>query len=445
MRLPSLLLAAACLTACGAASSDDTPVAPAPRTRTYAYPGGIKATLGTSPTADFLAANVTAAGDRQRLADDGLRFVRLDMLWQDIETAPGVWNWTHFDAVVDDLLARHMTPIFTVVYANPAYDDAGLPCPHPDGYAYVCLGSDFGPYFRFAATAAARYRGKVKLYEIWNEPNGWFRFWPRVVGGDPAAYAQLMAGAADAIHAACGDCQVLSGGMVFLNSPIEWGQVEFMQRMRAAVPDVFQKADGIGFHAYTFYPPVDPPESKTLNQTPFDEALAAVRAACVCDKPLWVTETGWTSVGSLTEERRAQFGIRGWLLSLSQGVKASLWWSVRDYHAAHVVAPQETHFGLLDRDGHPHPVYEALVSAEKLVGDAVEVTDVRGEYGFAAPYTWALRLGWPGGKTGDVLWYAGLGEGPLVPATLHGKAAVRLRDGAAVTPDRLDGEPVLFR
>lgn len=452
MRLPTLCLAAILhAAACG---SDTRPAvkpaataAPVPAK----YPGGIKTALGVSSTRDFLADTVTAAADRQRLSADGFKIVRLDLLWQEVEPAPGVENYAAFDKAIADLNARGLVPLLILLYGNPAFDDAGATCPQPDMGVWACMGSDFGPFVRFAERTAKRYKGKVKLYEVWNEPNGWFRFWPRVEGGDPAAFARLTADTADAVHRACPACEVLSGGMVYLASPISLSQREFMQRMMAAVPDVFERIDGIGFHAYTFYPPVDPPELAAnpvpglFGQVPLDESLADVKAACNCDKPLWITETGWTAVGNLTQEERARYALRGFLLALTQGAKSWLWWSVRDYRAEKLVAPQEAHFGLLDTEGAPHPAYEALTKLIELAGDAVEVTDVRAEYGFAAPYAWAVRLTWPNGSTGEVLWFAGRGDAPPVPAALRGQAAVRLRDGQKVSLSVLDGDPVLVK
>jgi hypothetical protein len=406
------------------------------------YPAGIKSVLGISATPDFLADTVTAATDRTRLAKDGFRIVRMDVLWQYVETTPGVWDWSQYDRIIDDLIARGFEPLLILDYGNPIYFDGN--CPALDAGIFPCLPDDQEPFYRFARRAAERYADRVKTYEVWNEPNGWFRFWPTVAGGDPAAFAVLAEKTAEAIHLKCAECKVLSGGLVYLPSPITRGQLDFMKGMQDAIPEVFTKVDGIGFHAYTFYPPIDPPETKNQNQVPFDEALQSTRDACACETPLWITETGWTAVKGLTETERAQFAVRSLLMSLTQGVQSWLWWSVRDVVGEVLVAGPEGHFGLMASDGTPHQQYSAIVRTMKELGDATEVTDLRNEYHLARPYEWALRFQWPDGRTAEVFWYGGRGEGRRL-AALNGKQGLSLTTGAPVEAGHLGSDPILVR
>lgn len=405
------------------------------------YPESVGSVLGISATPEFLADTVTGTTDRARLAADGFKLVRFDLLWSEIETAPGVWDWTEADRIIDTLLAAGFEPHVLLLYGNPLYASDALGCDAPDGI-YACLPDDPAPFIRYAAAVAERYLGKVKIYEVWNEANGWFRFWPQAEGGDPAAYARLVARTARAVHAKCAACTVISGGLVFLETPITMGQVEFQERMRAAVPEVFDTVDGVGYHAYTFYPPIDAPENEGHIQVPLDESLAAAKVSCACDRPLWVTETGWSAVAGLTEAERAKFAARGLLISLSQGARSWQWWSTRDRDGADLVAPAEGHFGLLASDGTPHPVYTALVNTMKELGEANAVTDLRDELGLQKPYAWALRFTFKNGSVKDVIWYAGRGEGPRV-APYAGSSGARLTDGAKVTVDRLTGDPVV--
>lgn len=407
-----------------------------------AYPEGVGAVLGVSATPEFLAATATAATDRARLAADGFRIVRFDLLWSEVEHAPGVWDWTEGDRIVDALLAAGFEPHILLAYGHPGYVSDPAGCNAPDTGVFPCLPADPAPFLRYAEAVVERYRSKVRIYEVWNEANGWFRFWPQAEGGDPAAYARLVARTARAVHARCADCTVISGGLVYLETPITMGQVEFQENMRAAVPEVFDSVDGVGYHAYMFYPPIDAPENEGDLQVPLDESLAAAKASCACDRPLWVTETGWTAVAGLTENERARYAARGLLISLSQGVRSWQWWSVRDVVREDLVAPAEGHFGLLDPDGAPHPAYTAVVHTMKELGAAIAVADLRDTLGLQKPYAWALRFTFKDGSAKDVVWYAGRGEGPRVAVYL-GLSGTRLTDGVNVTVDRLTGDPVV--
>lgn len=407
-----------------------------------AYPEGVGKVLGISATPEFLAATATAASDRARLAADGFNIVRFDLLWSEVEPTPGVQDWAEGDRIVGELIAAGFEPHILLAYGHPAYVTGADDCHAPDTGVFPCLPDDPAPFIRYAEAVVARYRGKVRIYEVWNEANGWFRFWPQVEGGDPAAYARLVARTARAVHAACAECVVISGGLVFLETPITMGQVEFQENMREEVPGVFDAVDGVGYHAYTFYPPVDAPENEGDLQVPLDQSLAAARASCACDRPLWVTETGWTAVAGLTEDERARYAARGLLISLSQGARSWQWWSVRDVVRDDLVAPAEGHFGLLAPDGTPHVAYAAIVNTMKALGAATAVTDLRDVLGLQKPYAWALRFTFKDGSTKDVVWYAGRGEGPRVSA-YAGLAGTRLTDGAKVTIDRFTGDPVV--
>lgn len=407
------------------------------------YPETVGAVLGLSATPEFLADTVTGSTDRARLARDGFKKIRFDLLWSEVETSPGVWDWSKTDHIIDTLVARGFEPHVLLAYGHPDYVTAADDCHAPDQGVFPCLPADPAPFIRYAEAVVEHYAGKVKIYEVWNEANGWFRFWPQVEGGDPAAYARLVARTARAVHAKCAGCTVLSGGLVFLETPITMGQVEFQAKMRAAVPEVFDTVDGVGYHAYTFYPPIDAPENEGQLQVPLDESLAAAKAACACDRPLWVTETGWTAVAGLDENERARFAVRGLLISLSQGVRSWQWWSTRDRDGADLVAPAEGHFGLFTPDGTPHPVYTAIVNTMKELGAAISVTDLRDELGLQKPYVWALRFTFKNGAAKDVVWYAGRGEGPRV-AEYTGATGTRLSDGAKVVFDKPTGDPVVI-
>jgi hypothetical protein len=428
--------------ACTSTAPPGTPrTATAP---TVHYPDTVANVLGVSATPEFLADNVTAAADRQRLAADGFHIIRFDLLWPEVETSPGVWDWTEADRIVDSLLADGFLPLILLAYGHPDYVEHPEQCLAHDTGIFPCLPTDPAPFVRYAGEVAKRYGDRVRLFEVWNEANGWFRFWPQVEGGDPAAYARLVSKTARAVHAACSECTVISGGLVYLPTPITTGQVEFQAAMRAEVADVFQAVDGVGFHAYTFYPPIDAPENQGDLQVPLDQALAEAHASCECDRPLWITETGWTAVAGLSHETRAQYAARGLLIALSQGAQSWLWWSVRDVVREDLVAPQEGHFGLLAPDGAPHPAYTAVVNTMREIGEAVSVTDLRDELGLTKPYAWALRFTFADGAGADVAWYAGRGEGPRV-SHYAGRTGTRLTDGTEVIVDRLDGHPVILR
>jgi polysaccharide biosynthesis protein PslG len=428
-----------------ACNPDSAPIAAsAPIPNAVSYPEGIRKVLGLSTELEFFDDSVSAATARERMASDGFHYMRFDLLWEEVEPAPGVWEWSKYDREVELLLDLGFEPIVLLLYGNAAYFEGS--CAQLDQVIFPCLPEDKTPFYVYVKKTVERYRAQgVRIFEIWNEPNGWYRFWPTAEGGDPHELARFTSAAAKAIREVCEDCTVLSGAPIHLPSPINIGQLEYMSYMQEAVPDIFRQVDGMGFHFYTFYPPVDPPETSSdmgLRQVPLDRALRSVREACDCETPLWITETGWTAVGSLTETDRARYAVRGYLIALSEGVQSWLWWSARDVVREHLVAGPEGRFGLFSPAGEPHPPYLALSRTANLLGDAIEVQDVRRLQGLREPYEWAMRFMFTDGRRAEVFW-DGHPQGGRPFAAHAGKRGVNLISGEETEANFLGPDPVL--
>ncbi|NOZ95608.1 MAG: hypothetical protein GXP47_12855 [Acidobacteria bacterium] len=101
-----------------------------------------------------------------RVVQNGTGWVRIDFLWPVVQPAPAGWDWSVYDALVDEADARGLR-ILAILQETPAWATAGSPGTGvPDPVAWR----------RFCYRAARRYHGKVAAWELWNEPN-LGRFW----------------------------------------------------------------------------------------------------------------------------------------------------------------------------------------------------------------------------------------------------------------------------
>lgn len=149
--------------------------------------------------------------DEQRVLDGlkaaGVQWVRMDIGWDLIEgSAPGQYDayWTgRIDTYVDMAVARGLKPLVTL-YQTPAWA-------RPAGTTNRTPPSDVASYARFARWAAARWAGKVRAWEVWNEPN-LEEFW---VGTDPVRYAQLVRAAYPAFKAGDPAALVVAGAVSY--------------------------------------------------------------------------------------------------------------------------------------------------------------------------------------------------------------------------------------
>ncbi len=339
----------------------------------------------------------------ETVSEIGVTSTRGEVAWHRVEPAPGAFDYSMFDPVIDELLARGVEPIPLLAYGNEwatSVEDADHFYP-PDDPA------DFAAY---AGRTAEQFAGRLHRYEVWNEQNAGYRFWKPELSGDPVAYGALFAAAADAIHAADPDAEAWIGGTFFHEQFIIGGE-EFLALMPA---EAWAAADGLAFHPYTFYPPSVPPEYAGESETslgggevPLVEIIARLRAVAADagrpDLPLHVTEFGWPQWGDVDAQEQADWAERSVLLGLSQGV--STWCGYTIFNGS--TAGAEDRFGMAAPDGTLTPYGERMRDlGERLAGVTAAAlrTDLdEGEHGVvlrdAAGVERSVTWGWGAGET----------------------------------------------
>jgi hypothetical protein len=364
--------------------------------------GGIDRGAGASSDA-------TRARQKELLVATGVRVVRLDFPWSTVEPSHGAFDFSGLDPMVDVALSAGLEVIGILAYGTPwasslTSNDDKYPPDDPADYAH------------YARAVAEHFQGKVKRFELWNEPNGGWRFFRPKLNGDASKYAEMMVGAADAIHQVCADCQVYSAGL-FFHSQVVNGALEFTQDMLSANPAAFDSVDGFGIHPYTLYPPKTAPEDDASPERAVSGMVDDVRA--VFDEhhatapPLAATELGWPSYVPVSEALQASYLARELLLGASLGMDPLCWFNLAD-GPNHGTFPPEDDFGLYrfesDVPGKsidPKPARDVLVFLSQLGADATPLgaSDVGG---FHDPKLgrFALDFDSPAG-TWTALWQTG--------------------------------------
>jgi len=122
------------------------------------------------------------------LAEAGFVWLRQTFPWDEIEPAPGAYDWERWDAVVEAVAAHPADlRLVAVLDRGPAWA-ADPPGTHP---------KDPADFEAFARAFAGRYGEQVDAYQIWDEPN-LSASWGHPV--DPIGYSELLRGAYTAIH-----------------------------------------------------------------------------------------------------------------------------------------------------------------------------------------------------------------------------------------------------
>ena len=319
----------------------------------------------------------------QKMQEAGIKWGRQDFTWRRIEKEKGQYQFNDYDRLVD-LCHKHGLLLFGNLAYAPGFHDPRT----PEGVQAYC---------NFVRQTVKHFAGKVKFWQLWNEPNG--GFWK----GTPAEYARLMAAAGKAIHQANPDAKVLGLNMAFCD-------VIWAGKILNLVPyDCFDIAC---FHPYR--PPSAPEESfdwweldqyvkswhrhdlkpdyplikmTFLEQT---EELIKVMKKFGAPKPLWITEICWNShihpYGTL-ETRQADLVVRFHVLAIaSQKIEKVFWWTLRDTGTRQF--DQADMVGLLRNDLTPKYSYYAFSFMTRMLEQKKWLrNDVFGPYIYAAVFT----------------------------------------------------------
>jgi hypothetical protein len=299
---------------------------------------------------------IRADDDLLQLAHDG-GFTWLVQLveWREVEPVPGEYFWEYPD---------------WLVRAAEYYGlDLVLRLDHPPSWAVPL---DDWAYAAFVRQVAARYRGRVAAYVIWNEPNlaaEWGGQAP-----DPAGYVELLCAAQATIRTADPEALVVSAGL----APTNHADVSaiddrfYLQAMYdAGAAPCF---DVLAVHPYGFaYPPDDP--YGTHDDLNFAR-LADLRAIMIQnrdgDKPVWATELGWTTdpVGAerqwlrVSEEEQSQYLVG----AVQQASREWPWLeriAVWNASSGLPAGDERRGYSILADDGTPKPAYGALAEILK--------------------------------------------------------------------------------
>ena len=265
-----------------------------------------------------------ASRDLQTIRDAGFTWCKVNFGWRDIEGAgKGVFDWSRTDRIVQQAEEVGIDLVVRVDH-QPAWAGGGFPTNGPPDNP-----QDLAD---FMAALASRYRGRIRAYEVWNEPN-LAREW----GGklpDPVAYVDLLRRAYRAIKGADPSAMVISAGLSptgtwnEVSRPDDW-YLESMYVVMGSSNGVF---DVVGAHGagYKSPPERDPAEVAA------DPDLGGHRSLCFrrvedlraimvkygdANKQIALLEFGWTSDPrpdspyhwhAVSEETKADYFVRAY-------------------------------------------------------------------------------------------------------------------------------------
>jgi polysaccharide biosynthesis protein PslG len=251
----------------------------------------------------------------------GVTWIRQQVPWEQIEpvakgdtTDPrfGDSTWAKFD----DIVARATGLGLQVILRLDTSPRWALPPGAPDGLGPPLRDSD---YWDFVAQVVARYHGRVAAYQIWNEPNlnsEWGRRPP-----DPAAYARLLRGASERVHAIDPSARVLIAALAptLTENADALNELTYLQQLyEAGARGAF---DVMALQVYGLRGGPDDPRIDRSDVT-FSRPLLVrqvMERSGDGATPVWATEMGWNvnppdfaeqRFGRVTPSLQARYTVR---------------------------------------------------------------------------------------------------------------------------------------
>lgn len=258
------------------------------------------------------------AGDDliESFASIGIRWHRIDIDWDHIETAKGVFDWTDIDRVVATA-ERLGLSVFGSISYTPSWASGGANRALPP--------RDRSDFTDFVREVVRRYRGRIACLGVWNEPN-LTQFW----AGTKTQYLE----------------DILVPGLTV----IRWEAPEMVtcgpdlsssgnERANWLVPILDAAAPFLDVITHHQYDGGDTVAGRAAEIELLRDTLAANGQA---GKPIWITEIGW-SRNDVTEAEQAML-LRGVMAAM----KTRPFWTKTFWYDSH-----GADFGIVGPDGSP--------------------------------------------------------------------------------------------
>jgi hypothetical protein len=345
--------------------------------------------------------------------------------WTSLEPLKGVWNWQPLDTWVTAAEQHGSPDILLTLGQTPGWAST-----NPDEVNYIGAGApappaDIQDWRDYIMAVAQRYKGRIRYYEIWNEPND-----STYYTGTVAELAQLTAEAHRILKA------VDPGNTVL--SPAAYMPGYLDQLLQAGMGS---NVDMIAFHFYE-----TPPEATAAAITNVRLVMAKDGVSAL---PLWDTEGASGDTTTMPEELAAAYLVRKYLVDLAFG-------SIRyDWYAwgkatAFCVGTEENDPRVLTKAGVAFGILLNWLNGASLTGASIDASgtwQIGLEWLHSVPLAGAGQVRQSGRGRGMIVWNPDAMLQFAVPGALQPFSQYDIFGNAAVvggTTVAVGNEPVLL-
>jgi hypothetical protein len=318
----------------------------------------------------------------QMAREAGFHWLRQEFPWQDIEIhgkgdfedrrhEPYRSAWEKYDQIVEmaeaegmELIVRLSTP--------PAWSRA-----EGEAVGTFAPPDDVQDFADFVSAVVSRYRGRIRYYQLWNEPN----IYPEwgVYPINPEDYVELLKAGAEAARAADPDVVIIAGALAATidlqpNATPDRQSLSdliFLQRMYDAGAAPYFDIMAVQGYGLWSGPTDTRMHPRVLNISHHLYIRDLMVKNGDAHKPIWISEMNWNAApegvepryGRVTPEQQARYLPLAYQRVLDEwpwvGV-ANTWYLKRATDQWEQEGKPEAYFRLLAPDFTPQPVYTAM-------------------------------------------------------------------------------------
>ncbi len=407
------------------------PAAAVPIRRRFFYGRMIPAGPGRPGNPEFLFGihDHTAVGDCELRAKAaalcGAKVIRgAGLSWGMIQQLPDRWNFKESDEIVR-IYERYGLEMMMILAFTPPWCIASPRQPvYPGETQRDFLLPDLAAYENYARVMAERYRGKIRLFETWNEPDISF------ANFSVENYLKLQAAGRRGVKAANPDAIVMNGGIALMTpSP---GKETIQRDIMASVGT---GCDWYAVHGHGPFPEYVNTVAKVLElRREFDS------------RAVWHSnETAMSAAGGM-EKEQAETLFKKLLYAWKNGAAGYNWYDL--VNDGYDPFNHEHNFGLLTRDYMPKPAYFVYNMLARRYGLAVRAGELAEDgpfYSaiFRAPDALLLPLWRESGGSSPVILLSTDARSAEVIDLMDNAEPLELREGLLILP--VGTEPLTLR
>ncbi len=323
-----------------------------------------------------------------KLAALGVKWVRIQSGWKRTETVKGVYDFSWIDDIVDNLIARGLTPWIDLAWGNDLYTEfagrffGAVGCPPID------TKEEREGWSRYCTALAAHFKGRVTYFEVWNEPDlryAW-RHEETVEGtkGTPNAteYAEFTIATSKALKQGNPQAQVIAFALAHPKESIGFVSQAFGAGLAEHI-------DAASYHLYT-----DNPRNRNQYIRCFKDTVHTFAPELPIIQGESGTQSRYSEAGALREmnwdeQKQAKHLLRELIIDLAAGVLFTSYFSTmdmaealnglnseertfHDYGYFGVLAAEFDENGVASGEYHEKPSYYALQNLASLFAEDVK-------------------------------------------------------------------------